>query len=98
MKALVVGGTASTGPHIVAELQARGYEVVVYHRGVHELPLPGDVEHLHGEPHFPEAIERDLAGRSFDLVVATYGRIRHLVLALRGRTPRLVTVGGFPVL
>jgi len=98
MKALVVGGTASTGPHIVAELQARGYEVAVYHRGVHEVPLPGEVEHLHGEPHFPEAIERDLAGRRFDLVVATYGRIRHLALALRGRTPRLVTVGGFPVM
>jgi len=98
MKALVVGGTASTGPHIVGELQARGYEVAVYHRGVHEVPLPGEVEHLHGEPHFPEAIERDLAGRRFDLVVATYGRIRHLAEAMRGRTPRLVTVGGFPVM
>jgi len=62
------------------------------------VPLPGEVEHLHGEPHFPEAIERDLAGRRFDVVVATYGRIRHLAEALRGRTPRLVTVGGFPVM
>jgi nucleoside-diphosphate-sugar epimerase len=98
MKALVVGGTAGTGPHIVGELLARGYQVAVYHRGLHEVPLPVDVEHIHGEPHFPDAIESDLSGRRFDLVVATYGRIRHLALALRGRTPRLVTVGGFPVL
>lgn len=98
MKALLVGGTASTGPHIAAELLARGYEVAVYHRGVHEVPLPSDVEHIHGDPHFAEAIESDLAGRRFDLVVATYGRIRHLAAALRGRTPRLVSVGGFPVM
>ena len=51
------------------ELQARGYEVAVYHRGVHEAPLPGDVEHIHGEPHFAEAIARDLGGRCFDEVV-----------------------------
>jgi nucleoside-diphosphate-sugar epimerase len=98
MKALVVGGTASTGPHIVSELHARGYEVAVYHRGVHEVPLPAEVEHIHGEPHFAEATLRDLAGRRFDLVVATYGRIRHLAEALRGRTPRWVSVGGFPVM
>jgi nucleoside-diphosphate-sugar epimerase len=98
MKALVVGGTASTGPHIVGELHARGYEVAVYHRGVHEAPLPGEVEHIHGEPHFAEAIARDLGARRFDAVVATYGRIRLLVEALRGRTPRLVSVGGFPVM
>jgi nucleoside-diphosphate-sugar epimerase len=98
LKALLVGGTGASGPHIAGELLARGYEVSVYHRGVHEVPLPDEVEHLHGEPHFAEAIERDLAGRRFDLVVATYGRIRHLARALRGKTPRLVSVGGFPVL
>jgi hypothetical protein len=77
----------------------RGYEVTLYHRGVHEVPLPGgEVEHRHGEPYFPDAIERDLVGRSFDLVVATQGRSRHLAYALRGRTPRLVTAGGLPVI
>jgi nucleoside-diphosphate-sugar epimerase len=98
VKALVVGGTASTGPHIVAELHRRGFDVAVYHRGAHEVGLPAEVEHIHGEPHFAEAIERDLAGRRFDVVVATYGRIRHLATFLRGRTPRLVSVGGFPVM
>ncbi|MBW2270357.1 MAG: epimerase [Deltaproteobacteria bacterium] len=98
MKALVVGGTASTGPPIVGELQDRGYEVAVYHRGVHEVDLPAEVEHIHGNPHFVESIDADLAGRRFDLVVCTYGRIRHLAEALRDRTPRLLTVGGFPVM
>jgi nucleoside-diphosphate-sugar epimerase len=98
MKALLVGGTASTGPPIVDEILDRGYELAIYHRGVHEVPLPAEVEHIHGDPHFVESIEKDLAGRRFDLVVATYGRIRHLADFLRDRTDRLITVGGFPVM
>ena len=98
MKALLVGGTASTGPPIVDEILARGYELAIYHRGVHEVPLPEEVEHIHGDPHFPESIQKDLEGRRFDLVVATYGRIRHLAEYLRDRTERLITVGGFPVM
>ena len=97
MRALVVGGTAATGPPIVRRLLQRGYDVTLYHRGLHEVDdLPDDLEHIHGEPHFEEPIARDLAGRSFDLVVATYGRIRHLAKALEGKTPRLITIGGFP--
>ena len=77
----------------------RGYDVALYHRGLHEADsLPDDLEHIHGEPHFEGTIARDLAGRSFDLVVATYGRIRHLAEALEGKTPRLITIGGFPVM
>jgi nucleoside-diphosphate-sugar epimerase len=96
MRALVVGGTGPTGPFIVGGLQARGYEVTIFHRGTHEVPEIGDdVEHLHGDPHFRETIDDALAGRSFDLVVATYGRLRHVAEATVGRTGRFVGVGGF---
>src|SRR5438045_277557 len=95
--ALVVGGTAATGLAIVQEIQRRGYEVTVYHRGAHEVPGLEALEHIHGEPHFAETIATDLADRRWDLVVATYGRIRLLAQALRGRTDRLITVGGTPV-
>lgn len=38
---------------------------------------------------------RDVLGeRTFDLVVATYGRLRLLVDVLAGRTGRMVTIGG----
>jgi nucleoside-diphosphate-sugar epimerase len=95
--ALVVGGTAATGFSIVQEVLRRGYDVTVYHRGAHEVPGLEDLEHIHGEPHFAETIASDLAGRRFDLVVATYGRIRLLAEELKGRTARLITVGGTPV-
>ena len=98
MRALVVGGTGPTGPFIVQGLQQRGYQVSIFHRGTHEIVEIGpDVEHIHGDPHFPETIAAAVGERSFDLVVATYGRIRHLADAFRGRTGRFVSVGGFPV-
>jgi nucleoside-diphosphate-sugar epimerase len=96
-RALVIGGTGPTGPHIVAGLLARGHEVTIFHRGTHELPELAEVEHIHGDPHFPESIEAALAGRAFDIVLAMYGRIRHLAPALSGRCDRFITVGGVPV-
>lgn len=94
--ALVIGGTGPTGPPIIAGLQKRGYRVVMLHSGKHEVPEvgPDKFEHIHTQVHFAETLEAALAGREFDLVVATYGRLRLLPDALRGRTGRLITVGG----
>ncbi|MEZ4331219.1 MAG: NAD-dependent epimerase/dehydratase family protein [Myxococcota bacterium] len=95
-RALVVGGTGPTGPFIVQGLRDRGYDVTVFHRGTHEIPeIPDDVVHLHGDPHFRETIDAAIGRRTFDLVVATYGRIRHVAEALVGKTGRFVAVGGF---
>ncbi len=97
MKALVIGGTGPTGPYLVNGLIARGYEVAMLHRGTHELDEnPPEVEHIHVDPHFRETIDPALAGRTFDVVIATYGRIRVIAEALIGITPRLITIGGPP--
>lgn len=96
MKALVVGGTGPTGPFIVNGLLQRGYQVTIFHRGTHEIPeIPEEVEHIHGDPHFSETIEEALAGRDFDLTIATYGRLRLLAAALKGRTKRFIGIGGY---
>lgn len=95
MKALVVGGTGPTGPFLVNGLLQRGYDVTVFHRGTHEVPeIPPEVEHIHADPHFRETLDAALVGRSFDLVVATYGRIRFVAEALIGKTPRFIGIGG----
>lgn len=96
MRALVVGGTGPTGPFIVNGLRERGYDVTIFHRGTHEIPeTPDDVEHIHADPHFRETIDDAIGRRSFDLVVATYGRIRHIAEAMIGKTGRFIAVGGF---
>ena len=95
MRALVVGGTGPTGPYIVNGLLERGYDVAIFHRGTHEISeIPPEVEHIHGDPHFLETIEAALAGRTFDLAVATYGRVRFLAQALVGKVGRFISVGG----
>lgn len=96
--ALVIGGTAATGAAIVAGLRRRGYAVTIYHRGTHELPGQDDLEHIHGDPHQRDSIAADLAGRSWDVTIATYGRVRYIADELRGRTGHLVTISGTLVL
>ncbi|GEL22649.1 hypothetical protein PSU4_16030 [Pseudonocardia sulfidoxydans NBRC 16205] len=93
---LVVGGTGPTGPPIVSGLVARGHDVTVFHTGRHEVDLP-DVPHLHGSPFSADGIASTLHERTFDTVVATYGRVRLLASHLAGRCGHFVAVGGVPV-
>jgi nucleoside-diphosphate-sugar epimerase len=71
--------------------------VAIFHRGVHELPELADVEHLHGDPHFRASIDETVKGRSFDVVVAMYGRVKQLAPAFKGRCAQFVSISGAPV-
>lgn len=94
MKALVVGGTGPTGPFIVRGLLERGYDVAILHRGKHEIEeIPPEVEHIHTDPNFLENLEEALAGRQFDICVASYGRLRFVAQALVGKTGRFIALG-----
>lgn len=94
MRALVVGGTGPTGPFIVNGLLQRGYEVAILHRGKHEIEeIPPQVEHIHADPNFRENLDEALTSRTFDLCVASYGRLRHVAAALAGKTPRFIALG-----
>jgi len=96
--ALVVGGTGPTGPYIVDGLRRRGFTVTILHRGTHEIDeIPDDVEHIHADPHFRETLDPALDGRSWDVTVATYGRLRHVAEAMVGHTGQFVAVGGVGV-
>ncbi len=91
--ALVVGGTGPTGPFIVNGLLERGYDVSIFHGGFHEVDFAGEVTHIHGDPHFPETIRESLGRETFDVVIAQYGRLRHLVEHFRNRTGHMVAIG-----
>jgi len=95
--ALVVGGTGPTGPPLVDGLLARGYEVTLFHTGRHELPDGPDIPHLHGDPFDGDSIAATLGERRFDVVVATYGRVRLLAEHLAARCGHFLVVGGTPV-
>ncbi len=94
MRALVIGGTGPSGPYTVNGLIERGFEVVVLHGGQHEVEFARPVEHIHTDPHFAETLAPALDGRSFDVVIATYGRMRIIAELLKGKTGRFIGVGG----
>ena len=95
-RALIIGGTGPTGPAIVRGLEERGLNVTLFHTGRHEVDEVAHVEHLHGDPFSAEGVAAALAGRSFDVVVACYGRLRTIAEVLSGRCDRFVSVGGTP--
>lgn len=97
MKALVIGGTGPTGPYVVNGLIERGYEVTILHGGQHEVEFVQPIEHIHTDPHFAETLTPALAGRSFDLVLATYGRMRIIAELMKDKTERFIGVGGSAV-
>src|SRR5690349_2612559 len=97
MQVLVVGGTGPTGIPIVRGLVDRGHDVTILHRGLHERPeTPSEVTHLHADPYDESSLAEALAERTYDAVVAMYGRLRRVAALTRGRTGLFVSVGGVP--
>lgn len=98
MRALVIGGTGPTGPHVVNGLVDRGWTTTILHTGRHEVDTIGpEVEHIHTDPFDSDATSSALGDRDFDLVVAMYGRLRMLAPLFAGRCERFISVGGAPV-
>ena len=96
-RVLVVGGTGPTGIPIVRGLVDRGHAVTILHRGTHEREeTPAVVAHLHADPYDPAALDAALAGTTWDVVVAMYGRLRATAAITAGRCGQFVSVGGVP--
>lgn len=96
-RVLVIGGTGPTGIPLVRDLVARGDQVTILHRGTHErAETPASVEHLHADPYDDDSLRAAVAGRTFDVTFAMYGRLRRIAAAMVGRTGQFVSVGGVP--
>ena len=96
-RALVVGGSGPSGPHLLHGLVDRGFDVAMFHTGRHELADNPDVEHIHGDPFSVDGISDALGDRTFDVAIATYGRVRHIAAHLAGKAAQFISVGGTPV-
>ena len=85
MNALLVAGTGPTGPYILEGLKERGYEVTIYHRGLHEpKDLPEVAHHEHGDPFSFDTLKEHFSRAKYDLVISMYGRLRHVASVLSG--------------
>src|SRR4051812_23035015 len=90
--AILVGGTGPTGPHVVRGLLDRGYAVTIVHTGRHErAEIAAEVEHVHVDPFDAAATAAALGGRTADVGVVMYGRLRELAGIVGRRVGKLVT-------
>ena len=97
MKALVIGGSGPTGPHVLSGLLDRGHDVTMLHRGVHEPSGLPDVRHLHADPHFAQTLLDAIGTDTYDVVIAMYGRIKVIGEVFAPRCGQLVAISGVPV-
>jgi nucleoside-diphosphate-sugar epimerase len=95
--ALLIGGTGPTGPAIAAGLEARGFDVTLLHSGNHEVPEVERFRHLHGDVFHDDGLREVLGDETFDVAIASYGRLRSVAEVLKGRVGRLLSIGGVPV-
>ena len=97
LRILIIGGTGPTGVPIVNRLVAHGHDVSILHRGHHERPeTPPDVPHIHADPYDETSLTQALAGTSWDVIVAMYGRLRMIAAVTKGLSGHFVSVGGVP--
>jgi nucleoside-diphosphate-sugar epimerase len=68
--------------------------VTVFHGGFHEVEFKAPVEHIHNDPHFRETFAEAIGERAWDLVIFGYGRLALAAELLKGRTGRLIALGG----
>ena len=97
MQALVIGGTGPTGHYIVNGLLERGFDVGILHTGRHEVDeIPACVEHIHTNPFDEGKLREAMVGRTWDLIIATYGRLRRVAEVCKPHTGRFMSIGGGP--
>ncbi len=70
MRTLILGGTVFLGRHVAAEALARGHELTLFTRGLHNADLFPEAEHLVGDRGGDLSA---LEGRAWDVVVDTSG-------------------------
>ncbi|GAC1506692.1 MAG: SDR family oxidoreductase [Ktedonobacteraceae bacterium] len=78
MKMLILGGTIFLGRHLVEAARARGHEVTLFNRGLHDPALFPDVERLRGDRGGDLAA---LRGRHWDAAIDTNGYVPSKVCA-----------------
>jgi nucleoside-diphosphate-sugar epimerase len=94
---LLIGGTGPTGPPIARRLAERKYKVTLLHSGNHEVPEVAHLRHIHADVFSEHGIRDAIGNETFDLVIASYGRLRSIAEVFVGRTGRIISIGGAPV-
>lgn len=78
MRLLILGGTLFLGRHLTQAALARGHDVTLFNRGLHNADLFPDVETLRGDR---DGDLTSLEGRQWDAAIDVHGRVPRIVRA-----------------
>ncbi len=78
MKILIIGGAIFLGRHLIDAAQARGHEVTIFNRGLHDSGVLPEVERIKGDR---TGDLSELSGRRWDAVIDTCGFTPNVVRA-----------------
>ena len=98
MRVLMIGGTGSIGPYVVAELAGQGHSVTVFHRGESEAPMPESVRHVRSPDaatpvvRFPREVLEPAPDIVIHMIPMGEDDTCAAVEAFRGRAGRLVAI------
>jgi len=100
-RVLVIGGTIFVGPSVVRQLAHAGHPVAIFHRGEHEIALPEQVRHIHGDRDKIAEQRREIEAFAPEVVIdmraMTEAQARSVADAVRGIARRLVVVSSMDV-
>lgn len=101
MRVLVVGGTRFIGQAVVHRLLSHGHEVLVFHRGNHEVDFGPKVRHIHDHRERLAEYQAELKAFKPDVALDTGLMTEHdaqvVCQALQGVVPRIVALSSMDV-
>ncbi|MBO0720468.1 MAG: NAD-dependent epimerase/dehydratase family protein [Blastocatellia bacterium] len=96
MRILMIGGTGFIGAHVLRHLLDGGHEVMVFHRGQTEIPLPSTIQQLYGDrrelPSFAAEFHKFSPQVALDVIPYSEHDAIMLRQTMRGITGRLVAL------
>jgi len=100
-RVLVIGGTIFVGPSVVRQLAQAGHPVAIFHRGEHEIALPEQVRHIHGDRDRIAERRREIEDFGPEVVIdmraMTEAQARSVADTVREIARRLVVVSSMDV-
>lgn len=96
MRILMIGGTGFIGARVLRHLLDEGHEVMVFHRGQTETPIPSTIQHIYGDrrelPSFAAEFRRFSPQVTLDVIPYSERDAVMLKHTMRGITGRVIAL------
>jgi len=94
VRVLLIGGSGFIGQRVIARLQQRGHDVIIFHRGLSKAPKELDVDYITGNrleiDKYTREIDRAAPDAAIDFLPWNDTDTRRVIQSLHGRVERVI--------